>query len=340
MSIDASTILYAVGAFLLTACLTGVTRSFARRSGILDIPNQRSSHQRATPRGGGLAVVVVVQCAVIALFAVNDLPANLFVALIVGGTMVAAVGFIDDIFGLAATWRFLVHGVAASVAVLVLDGPGDVQVGTTVINLGWAGIAIAVLLVVWLVNLFNFMDGIDGIAGVEAIFVVGSAAAMLTLSDGGYIVVLLTVFFAALSGFLLWNWPPARIFMGDVGSGYIGFVIAACAIYTSSLQLLPPWTWLILSGVFVVDATFTLITRMILGEAWYSAHNNHAYQKASRQLQGHRPVTISVLCINLAWLLPIGWFATMRPEFGWWLTAVAWAPLVALSAMLRAGRPD
>ena len=127
--------------------------------------------------------------------------------------------------------------------------------------------------------------------------------------------------------------------MGDVGSGFIGFVLAMFAIISSSMGLLPIWTWLILAGVFVVDATITLITRVINGEEWYSAHNNHAYQKASRRLKSHKPVTLSVLMINILWLLPIAWFASAWPEFGWWLTVVAWVPLILLSLLLRAGRP-
>jgi len=103
---------------------------------------------------------------------------------------------------------------------------------------------------------------------------------------------------------------------------------------------LPIWCWLILAGVFVVDSTITLVTRVVNGEEWYSAHNSHAYQQASRRLKGHRPVTLAVLSINLLWLLPLAWFASARPEFGWWLTMVAWIPLISLSLLLRAGRPE
>ena len=128
--------------------------------------------------------------------------------------------------------------------------------------------------------------------------------------------------------------------MGDVGSGFVGFVLAVFAIISSIQGVLPIWCWLILAGVFVVDATITLVTRVIKGEQWYAAHNSHAYQKASRRLQGHRPVTLAVLLINLCWLLPIAWLASTRPEFGWWLTLVAWLPLVALAVFLKAGHPD
>ena len=97
---------------------------------------------------------------------------------------------------------------------------------------------------------------------------------------------------------------------------------------------------MILAGVFVVDSTVTLITRVINGEQWYSAHNNHAYQKASRRLKGHKPVTLAVLTINLVWLLPIAFLVMAQPEFGWWLTFVAWTPLILLALLFKAGRPE
>ena len=160
------------------------------------------------------------------------------------------------------------------------------------------------------------------------------------MATAGSITPLLVIFAATALGFLVWNWPPAKIFMGDVGSGFIGFVLAMFAIISSDMGLLPIWSWLILAGVFVVDSTITLVTRVINGEEWYSAHSNHAYQKASRRLKSHKPVTLSVLMINILWLLPMAWFASARPEFGWWLTIIAWIPLISLSLFLKAGRPE
>ena len=184
------------------------------------------------------------------------------------------------------------------------------------------------------------MDGIDGIAAVEAVCITGSALVIAPIGDIGFVASLLVVVVATVLGFLVWNWPPARIFMGDVGSGFVGFVLAVLVIISTNLDILPIWCWLILAGVFVVDATITLITRMITGEQWHAAHNNHAYQKASRLLQGHRPVTLAVLAINTLWLLPVAWFSSVRPEFGWWLTVVAWMPLIILCLFLRAGHRE
>lgn len=234
----------------------------------------------------------------------------------------------------------MVQMVAAIFAMTILGGLPLLQVGGQFIDLGLVGDVAAIIFAVWFINLYNFMDGIDGIAAVEAICIAGSAFVILSLDDGGAITNLLVVFAATTLGFLVWNWPPAKIFMGDVGSGFVGFILAMFALTTSSQGLLPIWCWLVLAGVFVVDATVTLITRMINGERWYSAHNNHAYQKASRHLNGHRPVTVAVLVINILWLLPIAWYASARPEFGWWLTLIAWTPLISLSLLLKAGRSE
>jgi len=333
-------IMLVIAAFVLSAGITGLMRVYAQQANLLDVPNQRSSHRVATPRGGGISIVVVFLGALTGLYLFGQLPADVFSSLTVGGVLVAGIGFADDHGHIPAKWRFLVQIIAATFAVAMLGGLPKIQLGEMHVNFGMAGDATAIVFTVWLINLYNFMDGIDGIAAIETLCIAGGAFVILLVGDSGYISILLAVFAATASGFLVWNWPPAKIFMGDVGSGFIGFILAAFAISYSSLGLLPIWSWLILAGVFVVDSTITLVTRVINGEEWYSAHNNHAYQKASRRLKGHRPVTLIVLGINLLWLLPIAWFASARPDFGWWLTIIAWMPLISLSLFLKAGRPE
>lgn len=329
-----------LSALLLAVVTTGLARRYALRVNLLDVPNHRSSHRVATPRGGGLSIVVVFLGAVTGLFFFGRLPADVFASLLVGGVLLAGIGFADDHNHLPAWWRFIIQVIAATFAIAMLGGLPAVQLGERLVDLGFAGDLMALVFTVWFVNLYNFMDGIDGIAAVEAVCIVGSVLLISAASGSGFMAAPLLVFMAAALGFLVWNWPPAKIFMGDAGSGFSGFVLAMFALICSSLGILPIWCWLILAGVFVVDATVTLITRAMHGEAWYAAHNNHAYQKASRRLRGHRPVTIAVIGINLLWLLPLAWYASARPEFGWWLTMVAWMPLIALSLALQAGRQE
>lgn len=327
-------------ALVVSFGITGLMIIYARRAKLYDVPNQRSSHSVPTPRGGGLGIVLVFLSFVALAFSLNRLPSDAFSALFVGGTIVAVIGFVDDHRHIPAKWRFLVQTLAAIIALSVLGGLPDIQVGSARISLGLPGDFLAVVFIVWLVNLYNFMDGIDGIAAAEAICIAAGAAVLTVSNSSEFIVVLFLVFSAAAVGFLLWNWPPARIFMGDVASGFIGFVLAVFALISSAMDLLPIWVWLVLAGVFIVDATVTLLTRALRGEQWYSAHNNHAYQKASRAVQGHRPVTLAVILINCVWLLPIAWWVSQHPEFGWWLTLVAWAPLVLFAIYMKAGYPD
>ena len=333
-------ILLLVVAFVLGVGITGVMKAYAQRANLLDVPNHRSSHDTATPRGGGLSIVVVFLAAVITMWIYGALGSDTAIACAVGGGMVAAIGFADDHRHVASRWRFLVQAAAATLAVTLLGGLPAIQFGTADADLGIPGDVLAIVFTVWFTNAFNFMDGIDGIAASEAAFI--AAAALLLSTSGGAAAVasLLAVLAAASLGFLVWNWPPAKIFMGDVGSGFVGFILAVLAIVSGSLGILPIWCWLILAGVFVVDATVTLLSRVIRGEQWYSPHRNHAYQKASRRMRGHRPVTLAVLGINVLWLLPLAWLVSIRPSFGWWLTMLAWIPLLMLSMYLKAGRAD
>jgi Fuc2NAc and GlcNAc transferase len=191
-----------------------------------------------------------------------------------------------------------------------------------------------------MINLFNFMDGIDAIASVETITVSIAAAIILLGAGNASFTYVLLALAAATTGFLIWNWPPAKIFMGDGGSSYIGFALAAVAIATSHGGGINLWSWLILFAVFVVDATVTLVVRMLRRERWHEAHRTHAYQHAARGLGSHLPVSLSTGAINLFWLLPLAWLASKRPDSAWWLAIVAILPLVFAVIRLRAGYPE
>jgi Fuc2NAc and GlcNAc transferase len=145
---------------------------------------------------------------------------------------------------------------------------------------------------------------------------------------------------AASAGFLIWNWPPAKIFMGDVGSGYLGYVIAVLAMAATRDNPAAVWVWLILGGVFFVDATVTLARRSLLGERLDEAHRSHAYQWLARRWRSHRRVTLSVLAVNVFWLLPAAWLAMRYPRAALWSLAGAFAPLIILAIAAGAGRRE
>ena len=204
--------------------------------------------------------------------------------------------------------------------------------------MGVVSTAFAVLFLVWFLNLFNFMDGIDGIAGAEAVSVMTLASGlMLWTGVDSALVFLSWAIAASVIGFLIWNWPPARIFLGDAGSGFLGFYIGAIAWQTITENRLSFWAWLILLGVFIVDATVTLVRRWARGARLADAHRSHAYQRLSRRFHSHLKITLGVICINVFWLGPFAFAATARPRLGSLLALIALAPLILIAWYQGAG---
>lgn len=318
-----------------------LVRRYAERR-LVDLPNARSSHLRPTPRGGGLGLAVAHLSVMTVASMIGLHPLRLTAALAGGGVVVAAIGFLDDHRDVNPALRLVLHVLAFAWVAVWLGWPGEVDFGWGPVPLGWFGRSVLLLGLVWFLNLFNFMDGIDGLAGVQALFMAaaGAGLAWVGADGGGSTTVPLLLLGAATAGFLFWNWPPARIFMGDVGSGYLGFSIAALALWTITQGWLTVWVWLILGGAFLADATVTLLVRAASGQRVVEAHRSHAYQRLSRRWQRHRPVTLAFAVVNLAWLAPWGYCATLWPDSGPLCTAIAVGPLVVLAMRLGAGRVD
>jgi Fuc2NAc and GlcNAc transferase len=333
-------ILVTTATLIVSVLLTGLVRKLAVSHGVLDVPNQRSSHKAPTPRGGGVAIVSANTMALAILAVLGDIKFDLVLAL-GGGLAVAWVGFLDDRHRLSARVRLVVHIMAAAWAVFWLGGLPSLRFGEQIIALGWTGDLLGILGIAWALNLFNFMDGIDGIAASEAIFVV-LAAALLTLlgTDTTGLVAICLAFAAACSGFLLWNWPPAKIFMGDVGSGYLGYQLAVLALAATRENPVSLWCWLILGGIFFVDTTVTLTRRLANGERIYQAHRNHAYQWLSRRWGSHRLVTVAVILVNVVWLLPCALLAAMQPNRAPLVAIAALTPLVIVALVAGAGKRE
>ncbi len=333
--------LIAISALAASALLTQLVRKVAAGSGVLDIPNARSSHGVPTPRGGGAAIVLVTTAGLVLLAGYGLVGINLLGALAGGGLAVALVGFADDRSSLSATVRLAVHFAAALWALAWLGGLPPLRVGGHLGALGWLGYLLGACGIVWAVNLFNFMDGIDGIATSEAVFIALAGAlldVMMAVDTGVGLAAL--VFAAACGGFLLWNWPPARIFLGDVGSGYLGYVIVVLAVAATRDNPVALWVWLILGGAFFVDATVTLIRRTLRNERVHQAHRSHAYQWLARRWRSHGRVTLAVLAVNIGWLLPCAVLAARVPAHAVTLVIVAFAPLVVFAIAIGAGRKE
>jgi Fuc2NAc and GlcNAc transferase len=293
-------------AFPLAVLFTGAVRRYAMRAGVLDVPNERSLHTKITPRGGGLSIAVLFLLGVAALVLAGEIPARLGVALFGGGLLVAGVGWWDDRKPLPASVRFTVHVLAAAWSLWWLGGFTSLSLGRWTLALGPAGWVIGLFGIVWATNLYNFMDGTDGLASSEAV-TVGLAAGLLELGAGAWeLAVLCWLLAAASAGFLVWNWPPAKVFMGDAGSGFLGFTFATLAVASDGQGALPLLGWALLLGVFLADATITLLRRMSEGEPWHKAHRTHAYQLAVQAGWSHGQVTLVVLGLNVVLALLAG----------------------------------
>lgn len=332
-------ILLVLMTFALCAWLTGQIRRYAITRRVIDVPNERSSHRVPTPRGGGLAIATAVIASTLAAAAAGWVDRPQAFALAIGGALVAAIGFADDVGSLRRRWRLLGHFAAAALVLGWAGGFPRVAVLNLSIEPGLATSLLAAVYIVWMINLTNFMDGIDGIASTEAVVVAGCGAALFAVAvpgSAGWLPPVLLA--AAAAGFLVWNWPPASIFMGDSGSGFLGLALATLSIHAAAVA--PPlfWSWVILLGVFVVDATVTLVRRAITGQRIFEAHRTHAYQHAAARYGSHVPVTLAVGAITLFWLLPLAAVVAIEKIDGFVGVIVAYAPLAALALRLDAGR--
>ncbi len=320
-------------AFFAALVLTGHLRRYAITSHLIDIPNARSSHTLPTPRGGGLAIAGVFLACVPLFFWLDVFTTGETWAFLGAGTLVTVVGFFDDRRHLPASLRLVAHFFAAIWVLVCLGGIPALPVWDSVLSSGLATF-LGVFYLVWLLNLYNFMDGIDGLASLEAISVCAGGA--LLLGNSGHYEPLI-VLAIAVAGFLYWNFPPAKIFMGDGGSGFLGIVLGIFSLQAAWLSPQLFWSWLILLGVFIVDATWTLLRRLCQREKVYQAHRSHAYQQAARCYGSHKTVSLAVVIINLTWLLPIALWVGSGSLPGVLGLGLAYCPLLMLVLIFKAG---
>lgn len=300
------------------------------RKTLLAQVNERSSHAVPTPTMGGLVIAVIVLVYLALLGGQGNGPAA---AVAVGLFAVAAIGLWDDLSPRPAWTRLFTHVLAATVCLYALP-----------LELAWWQWLIYGLGLVWLINLYNFMDGIDGLAGVQCfLFCMG----LQLLSDGTLFWTngLIWVLAAATLAFLTFNWPPARIFMGDVGSGFLGLALGFIALHAHATETLPLIVSLILLAGFWFDATYTLCVRMLTGQRITEAHRSHLYQRLTERY-GHRWTTLAFAVFNVLWLWPLAAGAQyLSQNFPLWSISapiIAVLPLAVLCWVLQAGRirPD
>ena len=277
--------------------LTSRVRRYALKKDLLDIPNARSSHSVPTPRGGGLSIIIVLLLSAVASLFLPDAPVQLLVSLVLATLAYALLGWQDDKHDLPASIRFLFQLLIAIffTAWLAWHGMFD-------FTLSIAGIAVilsSVLWIVWMANLYNFMDGIDGISAVETIILGTTTSYWFAMSGAISIAIICIAVAGAALGFLRWNWSPAKIFMGDVGSLALGAFFAIIAMIGNSGLNIPFSAFLILYAVYLADSGVTLLRRMIKRERWWQAHRSHFYQRAVQSGYSHAQVSLAVMVINL-----------------------------------------
>lgn len=295
--------------------ITGVIRNYSLKYSIIDIPNERSSHTNPTPRGGGLSISVLVMLTVLLLYYLKLIPFEYVLALAGGGLLVTSVGWLDDHYDLSPLWRVSIYFIASGWALFWLGGLDTISFGNYLLSANTVIYFIIIIFIVWLTNLYNFMDGTDGLAASEAISVgLFSGIIFLQIQEKGLAIICFSIA-ATAAGFLYWNWAPAKIFMGDVGSCFTGFIFGVLALIGEKTGSLPLMIWIILLSVFICDATFTLIKRIVRREKWYLAHRSHSYQKLVQMNVSHSKLATAVLGLNLLITWPGAYIAYQWKQY-------------------------
>ena len=280
--------------FLLSFALTFLIMHISIKKSLVDIPNERSSHSMPTPHGGGIAVAVTWFLGISYLYYINDIESHLYFALL-AGTIISIVSYFDDLFDISPKIRLLAQGLTAFLGLYFLGGLGKIDFVIYTFDNPIITNIFGFFMIIWFINLYNFLDGIDGYAGSEAVF----------LGVSGFVLFghnLFIILIVAVSGFLIWNWHKAKIFMGDVGSTLLGYNIALFAIYygNDGTSIL---VWIVLFGLFWFDATLTLFRRYRNGERLSQAHKKHAYQRLVQSGWTHDKVVKYGIVVNLILLV-------------------------------------
>ena len=312
-------------------CGTYLYRRIAQRYGIIAKINFRSLHERVVPRGGGLAFACIFAMAVVAIWSFGGLPNWLMLCLGIGGAGAAVFGFIDDVCDLRVAWKLLAQLCLAAWVVAVffafLDAPAVSNYSGPLMFL----LPLTLLFIsVWFINLYNFMDGVDGMAISGAVFICIAAIVVLTITSGKeYFIFAFALLAASCLGFLIFNLPPASIFMGDAGSIFLGYSLGTMMLGTIVLEQIGIWTWIAILGYFIGDTTTTGLFRLFRVRKWYGVHRSHAYQNLARIYNSHAKVTYGVTLYHVLWSLPLAIWSVLVPVMGPLSALLSLGPAVA-----------
>ena len=270
--------------------ITWLIKKIALRYKVMDIPNERSSHTIPTPRGGGLAIVIAWYLGITLIYFFGIIQANIFYALLCG-LLLAGISLIDDVIDLKPIIRLGAQLITVLGALYFLGGITSIEILSLKFD-SMILVPFTIIGMIWFINLYNFLDGIDAYASIEAICV----SMGLFLFTGNWILLILI---ASILGFLFWNWPKAKIFMGDVGSTQLGFVLVVLGIYFHNSHQFSIIHWIVLTAPFWFDATFTLYRRWRNNEKLSQAHKKHAYQRIVQVGFSHLKTDLYLIIINI-----------------------------------------
>lgn len=278
--------------FGLSLAITYGIKEYATKKSIMDIPNERSSHHVATPRGGGLSIIILFYLGI--FYFHQELDRGLFYALLCA-LPIAGISLLDDFFTLSSSIRLSVQAIASFLALYMLGGIDSIDLLFVEVEGWWINI-FAFFSILWLTNLYNFLDGIDGYAGSQAVMI-GLGLFVFFNYQVGLVIAISSV------GFLFFNWHKASLFMGDVGSATLGFIFAIFVFSDTSEGNI--YTWLVLLCLFWFDATLTLWRRYRQKESLIVAHKKHAYQRLVQSGWSHERVVIFSICLNVLFFLAL-----------------------------------
>jgi Fuc2NAc and GlcNAc transferase len=321
---------------LLTSLILSrlVIHYFGRR--LLDRPNNRSSHQIPTPRGGGIALALGVIISILTGWSFGHINTAPLYWLLIPSGLITILGICDDLFNLKIGARLAMQFLLSGVGLFFIGSQSELSQSTQVLIAGPV-----LVFIVWMTNLYNFMDGINGLAALQAISVCMSMAFIYwILSTNTNTIYLLIIITASSLGFLCWNFPIAKLFMGDSGSLFLGLSFGLLTIEGINEGAHLATAWLIMLGVFIVDASYTLFYRLFTRQAFHQAHRTHAYQKIAIKYKSHTYATLAIVTINLVWLFPIAIAAATKQLNYIAALIIAYTPLLWLARKFHAGRID
>ncbi len=323
--------------FGLSWAAVGLFRWYALGQGMLDSPSSRSSHIAPTPRGGG-AVFFFGWVLLLAVLYHFHIISGQYLLYFSPAVLMGLLGLWDDHKSLSAGARFFIQTITAIATLFLLNEGGYlIQPWFPSIPLPLCFLMLA-FAIVWMINLFNFMDGSDGIATSEGIFVFGMGGYLLFQYNAFEMATLAWSLTAILAGFLTWNWPTARIFMGDSGSYFLGIMVALYALISYKLFNVPFMIWILLTALFWFDATVTLARRILAGEEWRKPHKKHAYQRLIQAGWSHQSVLLGSMLVNTV-LCVLAYLVYKEPRLTFFAFGFAVTMLFCLYLLVEIVKP-